>query len=188
MLRSCDELPGVRILAARCYHDERGFLLQSYVASALAAEGITARFCQAIQSTSHRGVVRGLHFQWQPAMGKLIRCVIGRVFDVVVDVRLGSPTFGDHLAAQLTGDNHAVLWAPPGFAHGFVALEEGSTVLYECSAEWNPQGEGGILWNDPQLGIDWPDLPKFLSPKDQALPTLKSWSEDPRSGHFRFGA
>jgi dTDP-4-dehydrorhamnose 3,5-epimerase len=107
---------------------------------------------------------------------------------VVVDVRLGSPNFGDHIAVHLTGDNHAVVWAPAGFAHGFVSLEESSTVLYECSAEWNPQGEGGLRWNDPQLGIDWPDLPKILSPKDQALPTLQSWLQDPRSRHFRFGS
>ncbi len=174
------------MFTAPCFRDERGFLLQSYVASALASIGITAGFRQAIQSSSRRGVVRGLHFQWDPAQAKLIRCVSGRVFDVLVDVRLGSPTFGDHLAVELTGENHRVLWAPQGFAHGFMALEENTIVLYECTAEYNAAGEGGILWSDPRLGIRWPQLPAIVSTKDRNLPDLETWLKSPLAERFRF--
>lgn len=186
MLRPCEEFHGIRVFTAQCFRDERGFLLQSYVASTLASLGIEARFCQAIQSTSRRGVVRGLHFQWQPAQAKLIRCVLGGIFDVVVDVRPASPTLGDHIVVELTGDNHKVIWIPPGFAHGFMALAEDSTVLYECTAEWNASGEGGILWNDPRLGIKWPSIPATVSRKDQSLPALETWMNNPASRHFMF--
>jgi len=186
MLRSAEELQGIRTFTARCFRDERGLLLQSYVSSEMARLGIEARFAQAIQSTSRAGVVRGMHFQWDPPQAKLVRCIAGRILDVVVDVRPGSPTIGDHTAVELTGDNHAVIWIPEGFAHGFMALEEGSTVLYECTAEWAASGEGGILWCDPQLGIQWPPLPPIVSAKDQRLPTLSAWLKDPRSRHFSF--
>jgi dTDP-4-dehydrorhamnose 3,5-epimerase len=186
MRRPFEEFHGLRAFAAQCFQDERGVLLQSYVASTLASLGIEALFRQAIQSTSRRGAVRGLHFQWQPAQAKLIRCVSGSVFDVVADVRPGSPTLGDHTVVELTGENHKVIWVPPGFAHGFMALEEGSVVLYECTAEWNASGEGGILWNDPRLGIKWPPIPAIVSRKDQKLPALEKWMENPASQHFVF--
>jgi dTDP-4-dehydrorhamnose 3,5-epimerase len=186
MLRPPEEFRDVRVFTAPCFPDERGFLLQSYVASTLASMGIEARFRQAIQSSSRRGVVRGLHFQWDPAQAKLIRCVSGSVFDVLVDVRLGSPTFGDHLVVELTGENRKVLWAPEGFAHGFMALQEDSIVLYECTAEYNASGEGGILWNDPRLGISWPPIPPIVSAKDRRLPDLDTWVKNPLSERFRF--
>lgn len=186
MLRPPEEFQNVRIFAAPCFYDERGFLLQSYVASTLASMGIEACFRQAIQSCSKRGVVRGLHFQWDPTQAKLIRCVSGSVFDVLVDVRLGSPTFGDHLAVELTGENRKVLWAPEGFAHGFMALQEDSIVLYECTAEYNASGEGGILWNDPRLGIRWPTISPIVSAKDRRLPDLDTWVKSPLSERFRF--
>jgi dTDP-4-dehydrorhamnose 3,5-epimerase len=188
MQRPFEEFRDIRVFTAQCFQDERGILLQSYVESTLASLGIEARFRQAIQSTSRRGVVRGLHFQWQPAQAKLIRCVLGSVFDAVVDVRIGSPTLGDHTVVELTGENRKVIWVPPGFAHGFMALEESSTVLYECTAEWNAPGEGGILWNDPQLGIKWPSVPALVSRKDQSLPALETWLKNPASHHFMFAS
>jgi dTDP-4-dehydrorhamnose 3,5-epimerase len=153
----------------------------------LDAAGVPAEFKQAIQTFSKRGVVRGLHFQWRPPMGKLVRCIYGTIIDVVVDVRHGSPTLGDHLAVELTGRNHRVIWVPPGFAHGTIALEDDSIVLYECTSEHGVGGEGGILWNDPRLGIEWPDIPRIVSEKDQAAPTLAQWLADPRSQHFQLG-
>jgi dTDP-4-dehydrorhamnose 3,5-epimerase len=188
MRRTIDELIGLTLYAARRFPDERGFLLQSYVASRLKALGIGADFKQAIQSRSRRGVVRGMHFQWDPPQGKLIRCVTGAILDVVVDIRHASPTLGDHVAVALSEANDQVLWIPPGFAHGFMALAEDTTVFYECTEEWNAASEGGILWCDPDLGIEWPALDPIVSPKDSVLPCLADWLKDPRSGSFRISS
>ncbi len=187
MLRQPSELPGVKVVVAKSFPDERGFLLQSWVKDDLEAAGIPSEFKQAIQTHSKRGVVRGLHFQWAPPMGKYVRCIHGAIIDVVVDVRHGSPTLGDHVAVELTGRNHKVIWVPPGFAHGTFALEDDSIVLYECTAAHGQGGEGGICWDDPALGITWPDLPPIVSEKDGKAPTLAEWLADPRSQHFRFG-
>ena len=178
-------IPAVRILEARHFADERGELVQSWVRADLVAAGIPSDFKQAIQTVSHRGVLRGLHFQWQPALGKYVRCLSGGILDVVVDVRHGSPTVGDHLAVELTGRNYKVIWVPPGFAHATFALEDDTIVLYECTGEHGPGNEGGILWNDPALGIAWPAIPPIVSEKDQKQPTLAAWLADPRSRHFR---
>jgi dTDP-4-dehydrorhamnose 3,5-epimerase len=186
MLRAPEQIPGLKVLTAKHFPDERGFLLQSWVGQELDALGIPSDFKQAIQTVSRRGVMRGLHFQWDPPMGKYVRCIHGAILDVVVDVRHGSPTLGDHAAVELSGENHRIIWVPPGFAHGTFALEEGSIVLYECTAEHGPGREGGILWNDRALDIKWPDLPAIVSPKDKEAPTLKEWLADPRSRHFRF--
>jgi dTDP-4-dehydrorhamnose 3,5-epimerase len=184
MLKQIDEIDGLQVFVTKNFIDTRGSLLQSYVRSDLERRGIPAEFRQANQSTSRRGVVRGLHFQWDPAQGKLIRCIRGAILDVVVDIRRGSPTRGDHVTLELTGENARVFWIPPGFAHGFMALEDDSIVLYECTAEWNPAGEGGILWSDPALGIPWPSLEPIVSPKDSRNPTLAQWWADPRSHAF----
>jgi dTDP-4-dehydrorhamnose 3,5-epimerase len=186
MRRSENDIPGVKVLTAKHFTDERGFLLQSWVKQDLAAAGIPSEFKQAIQTCSKRGVVRGLHFQWDPPMGKLVRCISGAILDVVVDVRHGSPTQGDHVAVELTGTNHRVIWVPPGFAHGTFALADHSIVLYECTAEHGPGNEGGIRWNDPALGITWPDIAPIVSAKDREAPTLAEWLADPRSQQFRF--
>jgi dTDP-4-dehydrorhamnose 3,5-epimerase len=186
MLVDANQIPAVRITTAKSFSDERGFLLQSWVKQDLDALGIPSGFKQAIQTYSKRGVVRGLHFQWDPPMGKLVRCIYGAIIDVVVDVRHGSPTLGDHLAVELTGRNHKVIWVPPGFAHGTIALEDDSIVLYECSSEHGPGREGGILWNDPALQIAWPQIPYTVSEKDRQAPTLAQWLADPRSRNFQF--
>jgi dTDP-4-dehydrorhamnose 3,5-epimerase len=179
-------LPGIQVFTANHYSDERGFLLQSWVKSDLEAKRIPTAFGQAIQTWSRRGAVRGLHFQWDPPMGKLVRCISGAILDVVVDVRHGSPASGDHTTVELSARNHRIIWVPPGYAHGTFALEDGSVVLYECTTEHGPGREGGILWNDPALGITWPDIPPIVSEKDQRAPTLAEWLADPRSQNFRY--
>jgi dTDP-4-dehydrorhamnose 3,5-epimerase len=188
MRRAIEEVAGLECFTAKCHPDQRGFLLQSYVRSDLEARGIPGDFRQAIQSMSKRGTVRGLHFQWEPPQGKLIRCVTGAIFDVAVDIRPGSPTLGDHVVVEMSGRNGLVFWLPPGFAHGFMALEDESIVLYECTAEWSQSGEGGILWNDAALGIDWPRIPPLVSVKDRRNPTLERWLADPRSRAFALSA
>ncbi len=179
-------IPALRILEAKHFPDERGVLVQSWLKADLDAAGIPSSFTQAIQTVSRRGVLRGLHFQWDPPMGKYVRCLHGGIIDVVVDVRHGSPTLGDHVAVELTGRNHRVIFVPPGFAHATFALEEGTIVLYECTTPHGPGNEGGILWSDPALGITWPDIVPIVSEKDTKQPTLAEWLEDPRSQHFRF--
>jgi len=186
MRRSIEEVKGPVCFTAQCYPDERGFLLQSYVRSDLEARGIPSEFLQAIQSRSRRGTIRGLHFQWDPPQGKLIRCVTGAILDVAVDIRPGSPTVGDHVALEMSGRNGLVFWLPPGFAHGFIALEDDTIVLYECTAEWSQSGENGILWNDPALEIEWPGIPPIVSAKDRRNPTLEQWLADSRSRAFDF--
>jgi dTDP-4-dehydrorhamnose 3,5-epimerase len=185
MLVDPSRIPALKILTAKTFPDERGELLQSWVKQDLEAVGIPTHFGQAIQTTSRRGVLRGIHFQWDPPMGKFVRCIRGAILDVVVDVRHGSPTLGDHVAVELTGGNHRQIWVPPGFAHSTFSLEEGSIVLYECSSVHGPGKEGGIRWNDPALGIRWPDIPPIVSEKDEKAPTLAEWLADPRSQHFR---
>ncbi len=188
MRRDITELSGLKAFPAHRFPDERGFMLQSYKLSDLRSQGIVADFRQALQSKSRIGVVRGLHFQWDPPQGKLIRCAHGAVLDVVVDIRHGSPTLGDHAALELSSGNAMVLWVPPGFAHGFMALADDTLVFYECTAEWAPAGEGGILWSDPALGIEWPALPPIMSEKDRRAPTLAQWLENPASLRFRLPA
>ena len=135
MRRAPEELAGLAVLTAKAFPDERGFVLQSWVKDTLAAAGIPTYFEQAIQTWSKRGVLRGIHFQWGPAMGKLVRCVHGAVLDVVVDVRHGSPTLGDHAAVELTGTNHRIIWVPPGFAHATFSLADDTIILYDCTAQ-----------------------------------------------------
>lgn len=186
MVREIEEVQGLQLFEAKCFLDERGYVLQSHVRSDLQRRGIPSEFRQAIQSKSKRGTVRGLHFQWDRPQGKLIRCVSGRIFDVAVDIRQGSPTLSGYVAVEMSGENRLVFWLPPGLAHGFMALEDETIVLYECTEEWNPAGEGGICWNDPALAIAWPDLPALVSPKDGDNPTLAEWLADPRSRGFNF--
>lgn len=186
MRREPEALSGVKIVTAKSFADERGSLLQSWLKSDLTLAGIPPVFEQAIQTRSKRGVLRGLHFQWAPPMGKYVRCVRGAVLDVVVDIRHNSPTLADHAAVELTDRNHRVIWVPPGFAHAIFALEDDTIVLYECTAEYEPGGEGGIRWDDPNLGIAWPATDPILSEKDRNAPTLAEWLADPRSKRLSF--
>ncbi len=167
-------LPGVLLLKPRVFGDARGFFLETYRESVAREAGIPA-LVQDNHSRSRRGVLRGLHYQLEQPQGKLVRAARGRVFDVAVDIRMGSPHFGQWTGAMLDDESHHMLWVPPGFAHGFVTLSEDADFLYRCSDYYHPASEAGIRWDDPEIGIDWPqevlDAVK-LSEKDAALPRL----------------
>jgi dTDP-4-dehydrorhamnose 3,5-epimerase len=150
------ELPDVRLIEPRVLRDDRGFFCESWNARAFADAGLDIAFVQDNHSRSQRGVVRGLHYQIAHAQGKLVRCVVGEVFDVAVDLRRSSPAFGRWAGITLSADNARMLWVPPGFAHGFVVVSESAEVLYKTTDYWHPGHERTLLWNDPALGIPWP--------------------------------
>lgn len=166
-------IPDVIRIEALALTDERGFFMETYKASVFRAHGITADFQQDNHSCSHRGVLRGLHYQLPPHdQGKLVRVVEGRIWDVAVDIRPQSPTFGKSVGIELSGTTPTLLWVPPGFAHGFVVLSEKAHFVYKCTAEYHRASERGIRWNDPALAIAWPLRDVIVSPKDADLPML----------------
>jgi dTDP-4-dehydrorhamnose 3,5-epimerase len=170
-------LPGLLIIEPRVFPDGRGFFMEFYNRDEFAQNGLTEPFVQDNHSRSRKGVVRGLHYQIKPApMGKLVKCASGSIFDAGVDVRKGSPTFGKWYGEILTGDNHKMLYLPPGFAHGFLALDDNTEVIYACTNVYSPESERALLWNDPAVGIKWP-LDKagkvVVSDKDARSPGLK---------------
>jgi dTDP-4-dehydrorhamnose 3,5-epimerase len=167
-------IPEVKLLEPRIFEDSRGFFFESYNQRALAGQGIPDSFVQDNQSFSYKDVVRGLHYQIEQAQGKLIRCLVGEIFDVAVDIRRNSPTFGKWVGEVLSASNHRMLWIPAGFAHGFMVLSEGAEVLYKATDFYAPQHERTILWNDPALHIEWPHQNQaILSPKDLAGAALQ---------------
>ncbi len=163
-------LAGVLELIPRTFGDERGWFRETWSDRAFReATGLALDFVQDNESISARGVIRGLHFQAPPhAQGKLVRCGAGRIRDVAVDLRTGSPTYGQHVAVELTAEAGNQLWIPAGFAHGFAALEADSVLLYKCTAGYAPGSEGALRWDDPALAIDWGVEAPLLSPKDEA--------------------
>ena len=170
-----DTLPDVLLIAPHVHHDSRGFFLERWNERTFASLGLPA-FVQDNHSRSQRGVLRGLHFQAPPhGQGKLVSVVRGRIFDVAVDLRVGSPTYGRWAGVTLDGDQPAWLWLPAGFAHGFLILSDEADVLYKVDAGYAPESEGGLAWDDPEVGIDWPREPgvaPILSAKDRAWPRL----------------
>jgi len=169
-------IEGLLVIEPKVFADERGFFMESFKASNFAAFGITQDFVQDNHSKSRKGVIRGLHFQRAPyAQGKLVRVTRGRAWDVAVDLRKGSLTFGTWYAVELSADNHLLFWIPEGFAHGFLALEDDTELLYKCTAEYNPTSDGGVRWNDPDIGGAWPQIgvSPLISSKDAVLPLLK---------------
>ena len=170
------EIPGVVIIEPKVFGDSRGYFFESFSEKMFVAKVAQTRFVQDNESRSCYGVVRGLHFQKPPhAQAKLVRVVKGRVLDVAVDVRKGSPTYGKHVAVELTEDNHRQFFIPRGFAHGFAVLSEDAVFQYKCDNYYAPQSEGAIAWDDPDLGIDWriPMDKALLSEKDSRHPRLK---------------
>ncbi len=166
-------LPGVLIIEPTVHGDGRGFFLETFHAERYRREaGIELPFVQDNHSRSGRGVLRGLHAQRRHPQGKLVRVTQGEVFDVAVDIRTGSATFGRWAGATLSDGNHRQLWVPPGFAHGFVVLSETADFVYRCTDYYHPEDEIGVRWDDPELAIDWPVSAPLLSAKDQMLPTL----------------
>ncbi len=163
------ELSGVTVVEPRTFGDERGFFLESWNARDFEAAGLSATFVQDNHSGSRRGVLRGLHYQVEHAQGKLVRVAVGEVFDVVVDLRRSSPTFGRSIAMTLSAQNRRMLWVPPGFAHGFLTVSEHAEFLYKTTDYWYPEHERTLLWNDPALGITWPvSGAPILTAKDAA--------------------
>ena len=176
-------IPEVVLIEPKVFGDARGFFFESFNQKAFnEATGTNHQFVQDNHSRSSRGVLRGLHYQIQQPQGKLVRVACGAVFDVAVDIRRSSPTFGQWVGAELTEDNQHQLWVPPGFAHGFVVLSESADFLYKTTDYYAPQHERCIAWNDPSIGISWPALAQgqqpLLSAKDSAAPLLASLGAD----------
>ena len=165
-------LPGVLILEPKVFGDARGYFYESYNQASFHDAGISANFIQSNVSRSARGVLRGLHYQWPNPQGKLISVLEGEVYDVAVDIRRDSPSFGQHVAAMLTASNHRHLWIPEGFAHGFCVVSDFATFIYQCTALYDHAADAGIRWNDAALGIDWPVSEPLLSDKDRTAPFL----------------
>ena len=170
-------LPGVHLFEPRVFEDERGFFLETFRRSALEEAGIREDFVQHNHSRSGRGVLRGLHYQLLRSQGKLVRCVRGRIFDVAVDIRRGSKTFGEWFGVVLDDREHRQLYVPPDFAHGFLVLSEVADVVYKCTDYYHRESEAGIAWDDPAIGIEWPleeiGGEVILSEKDRGHPMLR---------------
>ncbi|WP_417608112.1 dTDP-4-dehydrorhamnose 3,5-epimerase [Owenweeksia hongkongensis] len=166
-------IPGLLEIEPTIFGDDRGYFYESYNKDAFHKAGITAEFVQDNQSLSSKGVLRGLHFQNPPhAQGKLVRVIAGAVLDVALDIRVGSPTYGQHHKVELTGENKKMFWIPPGFAHGFLTLKDDTIFAYKCTALYNKENEGAVLWNDPQLNINWNIDTPLVSKKDQEAPAF----------------
>lgn len=164
-------IPGLIEIEPNVFGDDRGYFYESYNKDAFAEAGITAEFVQDNQSFSTKGVLRGLHFQNPPySQGKLVRVIQGSVLDVAVDIRVGSPTYGKHHKVILSGENKKMFWVPPGFAHGFLTLEDDTIFAYKCTGMYNKESEGSIYWNDPTLKIDWNVENPSVSGKDKEAP------------------
>jgi dTDP-4-dehydrorhamnose 3,5-epimerase len=175
------EIPGVVLVEPKVFGDARGFFYESFQAQRYADAGIATHFVQDNLSRSVKRTLRGLHFQEPNPQGKLVSCLRGSVFDVVVDLRPGSKTFAKWYGAELSEDNHRQLWVPPGFAHGFCVLSDSADFFYKCTDYYRPEHDRGILWNDPDVGVKWPiDPPLLMSEKDLKLPRLRDAQLLPR--------
>ncbi len=179
-------LPGAKIVRHEMFRDDRGFFLEVYRRDRFEAAGLPETFVQLNHSRSAAGVVRGLHFQWDPPMGKLMRVVSGRAFLVAVDIRPGSPTLGRWLGLELEGGDPRQVWAPAGFARGFAVTGDHAEIEYLCTGTYNAAAESGIRFDDPRIGIDWPVAEPVLSEKDRRAQSLEAWLARPEAAHFAF--
>ena len=183
-------LPGVVVIEPKVFGDKRGFFLETFRQDVLQQAGINVTFVQDNHSRSGQGVLRGMHYQLTQTQGKLVRVTSGSVFDVAVDVRHGSPTFGQWYGTQLDEESMRMMYVPPGYAHGFVVLSESADFLYKCTDYYHPESEQGIAWDDPDIGIEWPiknltsDI--ALSEKDKKNVLLKAQSIDKLPGYEKF--
>jgi dTDP-4-dehydrorhamnose 3,5-epimerase len=179
-------LNGVVVLVPDVFQDSRGFFMETFREDQFKAHDLPTHFVQDNHSRSVKGVVRGLHFQWEPPMGKLMRVTLGSAFLVAVDIRKGSPTLGKWIGAEASAENRRQVWAPAGFARGFCVLSEVAEIQYKCTGIYNNKGESGILWNDPEIGIKWPVSDPVLSDKDRNAQTLAQWLARPESNNFKY--
>ncbi|GAB3357118.1 dTDP-4-dehydrorhamnose 3,5-epimerase [Lysobacter tyrosinilyticus] len=172
------DLPGCVVIEPQVFGDSRGFFFESFNTDKLAASGLHPKFVQGNVSSSAQGVLRGLHYQWPNPQGKYVSVIEGEVWDVAVDIRRGSPTFGKWAAVVLSAENKRHFWIPEGFAHGFAVLSERAVFTYLCTATYDAKADAGIRWDDPALGIDWPISQPQLSDKDARAPLLSEVAED----------
>lgn len=177
-------LNGIVVLAPEVYEDERGFFTEIFRADQFEELGLPTNFVQDNHSRSARNVVRGLHFQWSPPMGKLMRVTFGSAYLVAVDIRKGSPTLGQHFGIVVSAQDKRQVFAPAGFARGFCVLSDFAEIQYKCTGIYNSEAESGILWRDPDIGIEWPVDEPVLSAKDENAQTLSQWLLTPESDHF----
>jgi dTDP-4-dehydrorhamnose 3,5-epimerase len=174
------------VLVPDIFQDSRGFFMETFREDHFKVLGLPCHFVQDNHSRSAKGVVRGLHFQWDPPMGKLMRVSLGSAFLVAVDIRKGSPTLGQWFGIEVSAENRRQLWAPAGFARGFCVLSETAEIQYKCTGLYNDKAESGVRWNDPQIGVEWPVEQPTLSQKDREAQTLEQWLGKPESSHFQF--
>jgi dTDP-4-dehydrorhamnose 3,5-epimerase len=183
------EQTGIRdllIITPETFQDDRGFFTETYRKDKFSEFGLDVEFVQDNHSRSSKNVVRGLHFQWEPPMGKLMRVTQGSAFLVAVDIRLGSPTFGKWVGIECSLQNRKQVYAPAGFARGFCVLSEYAEIQYKCTGVYSNKAESGILWNDPAIGIVWPVKESILSKKDETAQTLEQWSLKGESKNFTY--
>jgi dTDP-4-dehydrorhamnose 3,5-epimerase len=179
-------IPDVLLVSPEVYQDPRGFFMEVYRRDVFAEAGLPTTFVQLNHSRSVRNVTRGLHFQWEPPMGKLMRVTHGSAFLVAVDIRTGSPTLGKWFGTELTAESKRQLWAPAGFARGFCVTSEAAEIEYLTTGTYNSQGEAGIRWDDPTIGIIWPVTTPILSDRDRIAPTFAEWLSRPEAGRFGY--
>ena len=176
----------VVVIATPTFKDDRGFFSEVYRADKFKEAGLPYEFVQDNHSASARNVVRGLHFQWEPPMGKLMRVTRGTAFLVAVDIRKGSPTLGKWFGIEVSSENRKQVYAPAGFARGFCVLSETAEIQYKCTGVYSNTAESGILWNDPAIGIEWPVKDPILSNKDASAQTLAQWLSSPLSDNVKY--
>jgi dTDP-4-dehydrorhamnose 3,5-epimerase len=176
----------VAVVVPEIFQDARGFFMETFRTDQFTAMGLPHEFVQDNHSRSTKGVVRGLHFQWEPPMGKLMRVTLGSAFLVAVDIRKGSPTLGQWFGVEASAENRREVWAPAGFARGFCVLSDIAEIQYKCTGLYNNKAESGILFNDPDIGVEWPVREPSLSDKDRKAQTLKEWLAKPESDYFRY--
>lgn len=176
----------VVVLVGKPYEDSRGYFMEAYREDEFRRLGLPSVFVQDNHSYSRKNVVRGLHFQWDPPMGKLMRVTRGAAFLVAVDLRLGSPTIGKWVGIEATAENRRQMWAPASFARGFCALTDDVEVQYKCTGIYNPNAESAIRWDDPSIGINWPVREAMVSEKDRGAQTLAEWLTSPNARHFTY--
>jgi dTDP-4-dehydrorhamnose 3,5-epimerase len=176
----------VAVVVPEIFQDSRGFFTETFRADQFKALGLPTQFVQDNHSRSAKGVVRGLHFQWDPPMGKLMRVTAGSAFLVAVDIRKGSPNLGKWAGIEASAENRRQVWAPAGFARGFCALADGTEIQYKCTGIYNRKAESAIRWNDPAIGIEWPLADVAVSDKDRNAATLADWLDSPDSDNFRY--
>jgi dTDP-4-dehydrorhamnose 3,5-epimerase len=179
-------LGDVVVVVPEVFQDRRGSFSETYRADQFEELGLPTNFVQDNHSASAKGVVRGLHFQWEPPMGKLMRVTVGSAFLVAVDIRKGSPTLGKWVGIEVSAQNRRAVWAPAGFARGFCSLSDGTEIQYKCTGIYNSKAESGILWNDPAIGIEWPLSDVTVSDKDRKARTLAEWLASPDSDNFHY--